>query len=89
MVKNVLIAALLVGFLLLAGYLYDQSSAEIHTPPTTGAIEIRDDVQCAQVITPALDPDTGNIVEFPTPCDVPEGWLVVENDVPDLDLEVQ
>lgn len=44
---------------------------------------------CAQVITSALDPETGVIVEFPTPCDVPTGWLVVENDVPDLDLEVQ
>ncbi|KKS82270.1 MAG: hypothetical protein UV58_C0011G0024 [Candidatus Wolfebacteria bacterium GW2011_GWC1_43_10] len=29
---------------------------------------------CIQVITPAKNPQTGEIVEFPTPCDVPEGW---------------
>lgn len=44
---------------------------------------------CAQVITPARDPQTGTIKEFPTPCDVPNGWEVVQNDVPGLDLEVQ
>ncbi|MBN2361884.1 MAG: hypothetical protein JXR83_20705 [Deltaproteobacteria bacterium] len=30
--------------------------------------------ECIQVITPAMNPDTGECVEFPTPCDVPEGW---------------
>lgn len=29
---------------------------------------------CIQVITPAKDPQTGECKEFPTPCDVPEGW---------------
>lgn len=29
---------------------------------------------CAQVITPAKDPQTGQCIEFPTPCDVPSGW---------------
>ncbi len=29
---------------------------------------------CIQVITPAFDPETGECKEFPTPCDVPEGW---------------
>lgn len=29
---------------------------------------------CAQVITFAEDPDTGECVAFPTPCDVPKGW---------------
>ncbi len=29
---------------------------------------------CAAVITPARNPATGEVVEFPTPCDVPEGW---------------
>lgn len=52
--------------------------------PTTG-----DTTLCAQVLTPALDPETGSIVEFPTPCDVPEGWFIVENEIPDLNLEVQ
>lgn len=29
---------------------------------------------CAQVITLAKDPETGECKEFPTPCEVPEGW---------------
>ncbi len=32
---------------------------------------------CIQVITPARNPQTGEIREFPTPCDVPEGWEVI------------
>lgn len=44
---------------------------------------------CAQVITPAINPETKEIREFPTPCDVPEGWDVIQNDIPGMDLEVQ
>ncbi len=29
---------------------------------------------CAQIITKGKNPATGEIREFPTPCDVPEGW---------------
>ncbi|MBI2674742.1 MAG: hypothetical protein HYX22_03340 [Candidatus Yanofskybacteria bacterium] len=29
---------------------------------------------CIQVITPARNPQTGEVRDFPTPCDVPEGW---------------
>lgn len=29
---------------------------------------------CIQVVTPAVNRDTLEIREFPTPCDVPEGW---------------
>ncbi|MBM3257576.1 MAG: hypothetical protein FJY98_04665 [Candidatus Liptonbacteria bacterium] len=32
---------------------------------------------CIQVITKARDPRTGETKEFPTPCDVPQGWEVV------------
>ena len=32
---------------------------------------------CAQVITPAVNPLTGECREFPTPCDVPRGWIKV------------
>ncbi|HIQ50318.1 MAG TPA: hypothetical protein EYH56_03950, partial [Nanoarchaeota archaeon] len=32
---------------------------------------------CIQVITPAINPETGECIEFPTPCDVPEGWKIV------------
>jgi len=34
----------------------------------------KDDQICAQVITPAQNSETGEIREFPTPCDVPDGW---------------
>ncbi|MEK9176844.1 MAG: hypothetical protein AAB923_00955 [Patescibacteria group bacterium] len=44
---------------------------------------------CAQVITSARDPETGKIREFPTSCSVPPGWEVIENDIPELDLEIQ
>lgn len=43
---------------------------------------------CAQVITPAINPETGEIQEFPTTCSVPEGWELIENDIPELGLEV-
>lgn len=36
-------------------------------------------VVCIQVITPARDPQTRETREFPTPCDVPEGWEVIPN----------
>ncbi len=29
---------------------------------------------CIQVITPAKNPQTGECKEFPTPCDIPQGW---------------
>ncbi len=32
-------------------------------------------IMCIQVITPAQDPAGGECVYFPTPCDVPEGWV--------------
>ncbi len=31
---------------------------------------------CIQVITPAQNQTTGEIKDFPTPCDVPEGWVI-------------
>jgi hypothetical protein len=37
-----------------------------------------EDTACAQVLTSARNPETEEVVEFPTPCDVPEGWEVVE-----------
>ena len=43
---------------------------------------------CIQVIQPARNPETGQIREFPTPCDVPAGWENIQNDVPGLDLEI-
>lgn len=36
---------------------------------------------CIQVITPAKNPETGEVVEYPTPCDVPDGWEIVQPNV--------
>lgn len=33
---------------------------------------------CIQVVTPAKNPQTGVCKEFPTPCDVPDDWDVVD-----------
>ena len=33
---------------------------------------------CIQVITPAVDPNTDECKEFPTPCDVPAGWSKID-----------
>ncbi len=34
---------------------------------------------CIQVITPARNPQTGDTEDFPSPCDVPDGWVLVKN----------
>jgi hypothetical protein len=34
---------------------------------------------CAQVIAPARNPLTNECLQFPTPCDVPEGWQPVQS----------
>ncbi len=34
---------------------------------------------CIQVITSAKNPETGEVKEFPTPCDIPQGWEVIQN----------
>ena len=44
---------------------------------TGGAPEETDDILCAQVITPARNPETQQVMDFPTPCDVPSGWDVL------------
>lgn len=50
------------------------------TTNRTDAMEIRENIQrrrmCIQVITPARGPD-GEVRDFATPCDVPEGWTRV------------
>lgn len=55
-------------------------------PQTENQTEEEDGVMCAQVITAAINPQTGLIQEFATPCDVPEGWEVVHNEIPGLEL---
>lgn len=36
---------------------------------------------CAQVITAAKNLETGEVVEYPTPCDVPDGWEIMQPEV--------
>ncbi len=38
-----------------------------------------DGAVCIQVITTARNPETGEIRDFPTPCDVPEDWEKVDS----------
>lgn len=45
--------------------------------PLESGNSVSDGEVCAQVITSARNPDTGEVVDYPTPCDVPEGWEVV------------
>ena len=39
--------------------------------------KITEPVACIQVITPARNPSTGEVKDFPTPCDVPQGWEII------------
>lgn len=90
---------LIVGIAVAVGWFAHEYRADIMTflgslsspaqTDDTGTPEEESGTLCAQVITPALNPGTGEIREFPTPCDVPEGWEPIQNDVPGLDLEVQ
>jgi|GEM_PF-2033525 len=41
---------------------------------------VRDDVACPDVIAYAADPQTGECIEFPTPCDVPADWQPCDAD---------
>lgn len=54
---------------------------QVPEPLRDPAIPDDDGQMCAQVITSAKNPETGEVVEFPTPCDVPEGWEVQQPNV--------
>lgn len=40
-----------------------------------------DDEFCIQMIQKARNPETGEVKEFSTPCDVPEGWEKINEGV--------
>lgn len=50
------------------------------------------DILCLQVIAPAINPETGKCKDFPTPCDVPAGWELVDscpvNDIQNSSLAI-
>lgn len=62
------------------------TETEVTTPATE--TEEEEMTVCIQVVTPARNPETGEIREFPTPCDVPDGWEKIENDIPSLELDL-
>ena len=51
----------------------DSFSTELYAEEFVGVED------CPQVVTPAINPATGECVEYPTPCDVPQGWDVVDS----------
>lgn len=65
----VLVAAFMVQWVWWYTNVRSQESAEKSNP---------DGQVCIQVITPARNPETGETRDFPTPCDVPSGWTVVQ-----------
>jgi len=50
----------------------------MYTPQDSGTPTSAD--LCAQVVTDARNPTTGEVQEFQTPCDVPLGWDTLETD---------
>jgi hypothetical protein len=47
---------------------------DLELSPMDAAVEMDGPEFCAQVITYARNPETGQCEAFPTPCDVPDGW---------------
>lgn len=81
--KNPIFGYVLVGAILVLVfggglfYLQARQDKNLIIPPLDE--ESKDDGQvCVQVITPAKNPQTGEVRDFPTPCDVPEGWMMVD-----------
>lgn len=66
----VLVLIFLLGLVLL-GLFYGQQLSKNENKKDNGSSDGR---VCIQVITPARSPQSGECKEFPTPCDVPEGW---------------
>jgi hypothetical protein len=54
---------------------YEQTWHELDQILST--FKFTDDKVCIQVITGARNPQTGEVRDFPTPCDVPAGWVKI------------
>ena len=57
----------------------DKTVIESVPSPIILAGEVKEEIICIQVITPAVNPATNECREFPTPCDVPQGWVKVDS----------
>jgi len=89
MIKNVIIAILgvaLIGVLIVRTQ--TEKPVELIEAPSSTTPQTTERV-CIQVVTPAVNPATGEIREFPTPCDVPETWERIQNDIPELELNLE
>ncbi len=95
MAKNIfiLILGLIVGFgggVIFQSHHPDLSPLTQQTSTTTPSQDTTEEESgdnatiCIQVITPARNPQTGEIKEFPTPCDIPAGWEKIQNEEPTL-----
>jgi len=82
--KNVLVILLSLAAGFAAGYFIKTSNVAVPQQPTD---EKDPGMVCIQVITSARNPETGEIREFPTPCDVPDEWEIIQNEVPGLEPE--
>lgn len=84
--KKLLILILVIAGIAIVGYFVAAKTQNWWPFANSGQ---RDDGQiCIQVITRAKNPKTGEIKDFPTPCDVPEGWEVVSpSDMINEDME--
>lgn len=76
---TIIIVAILAG-----GYLYWQNLKK-NNPEKAGGDNNKQ--ACIQVITRARNPQTGEEKDFPTPCDMPEGWAEVNASTPPIKLE--
>ncbi|MEK7613449.1 MAG: hypothetical protein AAB439_01060 [Patescibacteria group bacterium] len=82
-----IIIGVLTAILVVAGVWFLVLDTPTTVAPTpTESTGDKNTVVCIQVITPARNLETGVIKEFPTPCDVPEGWEVIENDIPTTEI---
>lgn len=74
--KVIIIGVGLVVLALVVYYRFQSGKSPSSSPSPTISKPPRSDEGrfCIQVITPAKNPQTGECREFPTPCDVPEGW---------------
>ncbi|OGE74208.1 MAG: hypothetical protein A3I07_03090 [Candidatus Doudnabacteria bacterium RIFCSPLOWO2_02_FULL_42_9] len=63
-----ILGIVLAGAVLAAGYYFFIAKSNSEETSNDGQV-------CIQVIAEARNPQTGEIKQFPTPCDVPEGWV--------------
>lgn len=73
--KPILFVILIIGIMVLA-YLALAKARDIWPFSNSGQKDDGGQI-CIQVITRAKNPKTGEVRDFTTPCDVPEGWEII------------